>query len=50
MEYELIIIWSTGEKTIEVCSSKEQAEEGEKNYKMAFGGQISWTGIREKRR
>ena len=50
MEYELIIIWSTGEKDIEVYSSKEKAEEARINYKIAFGGQISWAGIREKRR
>ena len=50
MEYELIIIWSTGEKDIQLYSSKEKAEEAVKNYKKAFGGQISWAGIREKRR
>ena len=49
MEYELIVIWCTGEKEIYGYSNKSEAETGESNMKMAFGNQVSWTGIREKR-
>lgn len=45
-KYELIIIWLTGEKEIYEYNTREEAEKAEQGYKMAFGNQISWTGIR----
>lgn len=49
MRYELIVIWETGDKEVHSYKSKEKAKEADKGYKMAFGNQISWTGIRERR-
>lgn len=49
MEYELIIIWDTGEKTITDCRTYEEAKKVEYEMKKCFGGQLSWTGIRDKR-
>ena len=46
MRYELIVIWETGEKEVHKYSNREDAEEAEKGFRMAFGNQISWTGIR----
>ena len=43
--YELIILWETGEKENHRFDTLEDAEQAERNYKMAFGNQISWTGI-----
>lgn len=45
-KYELIVIWSTGEKEVHEYNSREKAKKAEQGYKMAFGNQISWTGIR----
>lgn len=50
MKYEVIVIWNTGEKETNTYNSLEKAEEIEKGYKMAFGRQIAYTGIREVRR
>ncbi len=47
-KFELIIIWDTGEKTIESFDTYAAALQAEKNMYMAFGRQISWTGINEK--
>lgn len=44
--YELVVIWVTGEKEVYGYNNKEDAEEAEKGFRMAFGNQISWTGIR----
>ena len=46
---ELIIIWDTGEKDVIKVKDIQSAEKAERNYKMAFGKQIAWTGIVEKR-
>lgn len=43
--YELIIIWSTGEKEVYQYTTREEAEKTELGMRMAFGNQISWTGI-----
>lgn len=47
--YELIVIWTSGEKEIHEFQSREQACETGDGYKMAFGTQIEWVGVREKR-
>lgn len=48
--YELIILWETGEKETHLFDTLEEAEQGAHNMKMAFGRQVAWTGINEKRR
>ena len=48
MRYELIVIWETGEKEIHPYASREETEQAADGYKMAFGNQISWTGINRK--
>ena len=47
--YELIVIWDTGEKEIYPYETKEEAEEKAEGYKIAFGKQVVWTGVRERR-
>ncbi len=46
MKNELVIIWTTGEKEVHGCSNWEDAEEAERGFWMAFGNQISWSGVR----
>ncbi len=46
-KYELVIVWETGEKTINEYESRELAEQAERGYKTAFGNQIEWSGVRE---
>ena len=43
--YELIIIWSTGDRNVYQFEDRERAEETEKGMRAAFGEQIAWTGI-----
>lgn len=50
MQYELIIIWDTGEKATETFESYAEALQAEKNMRLAFGRQINWSGINEVRR
>ena len=45
-KYELVIVWETGEKEITEHESQELAEKAEQRYKVAFGNQIQWSGIR----
>ena len=47
MKYELVVIWETGEKEVHGYKSQEEAEEASRGYKMAFGNQIAWVGIRK---
>lgn len=47
--YELVIIWSTGEKDVYQYTTREEAEKAELGMRMAFGNQIEWSGIREKK-
>lgn len=49
MMYELVIIWDTGEKETALYACIEKALEVEKNLKIAFGKQIAFTCINEKR-
>jgi hypothetical protein len=48
MEYKLIVIWETGEKEVHTYDTEEKAESIGDGYKMAFGNQISWIGIRKR--
>lgn len=48
-KYELVVVWETGEKDIIPYSNEEEAKVIEYRYRMAFGNQIQWTGIREVR-
>ena len=47
MEYELVVVWATGEKEIHSYNSQDEAEQGKRNYEMAFGSQL-WCCVREK--
>lgn len=49
MIYELIVIWDTGEKETYDYETLDAARQGEANMRMAFGCQIAWTGINERR-
>ena len=46
--YELVIVWAFGDDRTQVFrfDTKEQAQQAEANYRMAFGNQIEWAGIR----
>lgn len=46
--YELIVIWETGEKEVCSYSTYEEAKNIADGFMMAFGNQISWTGINVK--
>ena len=45
--FELVIIWDTGEKDVYTYNTEIEAETSGKNFKMAFGNQISWFGVRK---
>lgn len=49
MKKELLIKWETGETTLTDCESQEHAEQIEKGYKRAFGKQIAFSCIRDKK-
>ena len=49
MKYELVIIWGTGEKEIHEYADEALARQAEAGYLKAFGRQIEWTCIREKK-
>jgi len=46
MKYELVIIWSNGDKNVYQYHTREEAEIGERNMRMANGNQIAWSGVR----
>lgn len=46
--YRLIIIWYNGERDEYDYPTREEAEEAENGYRMAFGNQISWSGINKR--
>ena len=48
MKYELVVIWSTGEKEVYEYDNERDAEKGGANMRKAFGSQISWVGTRKK--
>ena len=47
--WELVIIWASGEKDIVEYDSRQRATQGGRNYEMAFGTQVAWWCVREKR-
>lgn len=47
-DMKLTIIWNDGNKEVQEYDSIEYAEKAERNLMMAFGSQISWTGISDK--
>ncbi len=47
--YELIIIWTDGDKNVYPYQTEEEARQGERNMRMAFGNQVSWAGVRKSR-
>lgn len=46
--WELVIVWSFGEDRTQVFKfeTKEEAEKAMDAYRMAFGNQVAWAGIR----
>lgn len=48
-KYEVVIIWETGEKEIYTYDDKDRAYDAIDDWKMAFGNQIQWAGVRDKR-
>ena len=49
MMYVLIILWTDGDRNEYEYTTREEAERGELNMRMAFGNQIEWSGISERR-
>lgn len=47
-EYELVIVWESGEREILTFKTAEEAIKAKANMEKAFGSQL-WAGIREKR-
>lgn len=47
-DYELVVVWDTGDKNIYEYRTEEEAENGAERMKTAFGNQIVWTGTRRK--
>lgn len=48
MKYEIVVVWSTGEKQIFGYATREEAEQAKAGYEMAFGSQV-WVCVRERR-
>lgn len=48
--FELVIVWSDGNKNIYEYNSQKEAEQAGENMKMALGNQIVWFGTRRKER
>ena len=49
MKYILVIIWESGEREEQEYNSRYDAEIAGAGYIRAFGKQISWYGIVERR-
>ena len=47
-KYELIILWSSGEKESHFYPDREFADIARDNMLMVFGNQIEWIGITER--
>lgn len=47
--YKLTIIWCTGEKETYDYTTREEAEKAELGMRTAFGNQIDWSCVRERR-
>lgn len=50
MDWELVVVWETGETDVFEYETEEKAEQGGKNVKMACGTQVQWYGTRRKYR
>lgn len=46
--FELVIVWSTGDKEIYTYETEQAAETAAENFRIAFGSQVCWTGVRHK--
>lgn len=46
--FELVVIWTSGEKDVYTYDKLADAETGEINMKTVFGNQIAWIGTRKK--
>lgn len=46
--YELVIIWTAGDRNIYEYATLEDATIAGENMRMAFGNQIEWFGVRRK--
>ena len=44
----LVIVWNDGTTETHVYNTYEDAKQAETGYKMAFGNQIQWSGIRDR--
>lgn len=44
--YELIVVWGDGSRNVYEYDSEDSAIGGIDNFRMAFGNQIAWIGIR----
>lgn len=44
--YELVIIWSNGDKDVYTYATEEEAEQGGRGMVMALGSQVAWCGVR----
>lgn len=47
MEYELVVVWETGETDIFHCKDLEDAERQRSNMLMALGNQIQYCAPRK---
>lgn len=47
-DFELVVVWDTGDKDIYEYRTEEEAEKGAERIKMACGNQVAWTGTRRK--
>lgn len=45
-EWELVVIWESDETDIYEYETREEAERGMTQMKMALGNQIEWCGVR----
>lgn len=45
-KFELVIIWSNGDKEIWEYQTEEEAKEAEEGMHVAVGNQISWSCVR----
>ena len=48
MTYELVVVWSNGDKNIYEYKDRREAEKAGNRIEMALGNQISWCGVRPK--
>ena len=44
--YELVIVWASGETEVYEYEGRKAAENAGRGYRMAFGTQVAWYGVR----